>query len=165
MYFQASETEPPLEKETTSELVKVKEEPIDVDEAISEKEKAAVSKPPSENQPEPVSQSDDCVLMEYRSSGVRGGGEANDADSEDSSSSSDDSSDESSDDKAADAKINKYSQPLISQTLISQSIPDIKEYSLDTVHTFCLHLNSCCIKLLLSQSKFSGTRKFTLRYQ
>ena len=29
---------------------------------------------------------------------------------------------------------------------------------------FYLHSNSCSLKLLISQSKFSGTRKFTLRY-
>ena len=30
---------------------------------------------------------------------------------------------------------------------------------------FYVHSNSCYLKILISQSKFSGTRKFTLRYQ
>ena len=46
-------------------------------------------------------------------------------------------------------------------SLITQSI-----VSKNTVRTFSyLYFNSCHLKLLISQSKFSGTREFTLRYQ
>ena len=41
----------------------------------------------------------------------------------------------------------------------------IKEYSLDTFPNFHLNFNFCYLKLMICQSKFSGTRKFTLRYQ
>ena len=34
-----------------------------------------------------------------------------------------------------------------------------------TISHLSLHFKSCYLKLLISQSKFSGTRKFTLRYQ
>ena len=47
------------------------------------------------------------------------------------------------------------SQVLISQTLILKVSSYIKDYSC------CLHFNYCYLKLLISQSKFSGTRKFT----
>ena len=41
----------------------------------------------------------------------------------------------------------------------------IKEYSLDIFSYFSLEFHSCNLKQLIFQSKFSGTRKFTLRYQ
>ena len=47
---------------------------------------------------------------------------------------------------------------------ISRYLP-YHHYILDTFPTFYLHFNSCFLKLLISQSKFYGTRKFTLRYQ
>ena len=52
-----------------------------------------------------------------------------------------------------------------------QSVLDISNFDISKtiVKTdsffFHLHLNSCYFKLLIYQSKFSGTRKFTLRYQ
>ena len=47
--------------------------------------------------------------------------------------------------------ISKY--PLISKNIVQTELQ------------FYLHFNSCYLKLLLSQSKFSAIRKFTLRYQ
>ena len=78
---------------------------------------------------------------------------------------------------------NEYNQSPISQILVAQRKSYYKEYSLDTIHTysldtihnpyiqfghnpyFYLHFSICYFKLLIPQSKFSGTRKFTLRYQ
>ena len=56
------------------------------------------------------------------------------------------------------------SQLLISQTLISQSKSYVKEYSLDTMSTF-IYTSILYLQILISESKLSGTRKFTLRYQ
>ena len=55
--------------------------------------------------------------------------------------------------------VNRKQDFSVSQTLISQST----SYSFG--HSLYLHWNPCCLKLLVFKSKFSGTRKFTLRYQ
>ena len=44
-----------------------------------------------------------------------------------------------------------------------QSALDIS--NIDTSKYHCKHFNPFCLKLLISHSKFSRTRKFTLRYQ
>ena len=52
----------------------------------------------------------------------------------------------------------------ISQKLISQSTV-LYRIQCGQSSYFSLHFNSCYLKQLIPQSKFSGTRKFTLRYQ
>ena len=62
-----------------------------------------------------------------------------------------------------------YEHSIQSTLVISNT--GISKYSLlskNTVYTdflFYIHFNFCYLKLLISQSKFSGSRKFTLRYQ
>ena len=53
--------------------------------------------------------------------------------------------------------------PDISDTDI-QYFQDIKEHRPDTLPVF-FPLCSCYLKLLISQSKIFGTRKFTVKYQ
>ena len=64
----------------------------------------------------------------------------------------------------------KYSQLLISRAMVSQST--ILHQRIYFGHIsyffsffFIFHFNSLYLKLLISQRKFSGTRKFPLRYQ
>ena len=60
---------------------------------------------------------------------------------------------------------------ILTKSALAISITDISKYPLIsenivwTNFLFFLHFNSFHLKLLVSQSKFSGTRKFTLRYQ
>ena len=58
-----------------------------------------------------------------------------------------------------------YNQPSITWTLISQSVLLYQRMQFKLISYFYLHFKSCYPKLLISQSKLSGTRKFTLRYQ
>ena len=58
----------------------------------------------------------------------------------------------------------KYSQLLISNTDISKKSLKSKNI-VSTYFLFYSNFNFFVLKLLMSQRKFSGTRKFTLRYQ
>ena len=49
----------------------------------------------------------------------------------------------------------KFSHGTVSYTLKGEKVNVMLEF----------HLKTFCLKLLISQSKFSGARKFTLRYQ
>ena len=91
-------------------MLNIKEEPIDLEDNPPETATETKSSTDvSDVKVETINQSDDCILMEYRSAGTGGKGCLSDADSEDSTTSSDDSSDESEDNgDATDAKINKY---------------------------------------------------------
>ena len=63
---------------------------------------------------------------------------------------------------------NKQNENLVESTLhISKTVISkyLREHNSDTSPTFLRQFNYCYLKLLISQSKFSGTRKFTLRYQ
>ena len=79
--------------------------------------------------------------------------------------------------KREDSVLNLYMESFSlklqnSQLEISQNT-DISNYFLITMNIvwnisyFSLHVSfqTCYLKLVISQSKFSGTRKFTLRYQ
>lgn len=44
-------------------------------------------------------------------------------------------------------------------------LPNIRKYNLDTMPSFSLYFNTCFYKLLVSESKFFGTRIFTLGYE
>ena len=68
----------------------------------------------------------------------------------------------------AQAFLCHYSQLLMSRTLICQTTSHIIEFGLDTFSIYSIHVFSfqiCYLKHLVSQSKFSGTRKFMFRYQ
>ena len=62
-------------------------------------------------------------------------------------------------------KKHKFTQILISQTLISPNIFLYQRIKVGQISYFSLHFSFCHLKLLISQCKFSGTRKLTLRYQ
>ena len=63
--------------------------------------------------------------------------------------------------------ISGYSQISLSRTLVSESrLPShIKIHGLDIFSIFNKTYSSCYLKLLVSRSKFSETRTFSLRYQ
>ena len=54
---------------------------------------------------------------------------------------------------------------LITEEIWYQSTSLYQRIKFGDFFLFSLHFISCYLKLLLAQSKFSGTRKFTLRYQ
>ena len=49
---------------------------------------------------------------------------------------------------------------------VSKHLFYVKEYSVDTFPIFCFHfLSSVYLELAISQSKFSGTKTFIVRYR